>query len=44
MERDKTLKHNIEPDEDQPMAGPHYQHRHGGWLLNLNHVAPRQGP
>src|SRR5580704_17333799 len=30
MEHDKTLKHNIEPDEDQPMAGPHHQQRHEG--------------
>jgi len=28
MERDKTLKHNIEPDKDQPIAGPHHQHCH----------------
>ena len=28
MERDRTLKHNIEPDEDQPMAGPHHQSCH----------------
>jgi hypothetical protein len=30
MECDRTLKHNIEPDEDQPMAGPHHQQRHEG--------------
>jgi hypothetical protein len=30
MEHDKTLKHNIKPDEDQLMAGPHHQQRHEG--------------
>jgi hypothetical protein len=45
MEHDKTLKHNIEPDKDQPMAGPHHQHRHEvSSSRQLPHEGEREEP
>jgi hypothetical protein len=45
MERDKTLKHNIEPDEDQPMARPHHQHHHeASSSRRLPHEGEREEP
>jgi hypothetical protein len=45
MEHDKTLKHNIKPDEDQPMAGPIHQHRHeASSSRRLPHEGEREEP
>ena len=45
MERDKTLKHNIEPDEDQLMAGPHHQQCHeASSSRRLPHEGEREEP
>jgi hypothetical protein len=40
MERDRTLKHNLEPDEDQPIAGPHHQSHHEA---SLHQRLPHEG-
>ena len=45
MERDKTLKHNIKPNKDQPMAGPHHHNRHeASSSRRLPHEGEREEP